>query len=121
MEDQNFSSNLAAWEENKEYKEKVLKLKEDLKRAGQQRALRAEIQEEKMKARHECARCKIVFCVVRRYCGGWQGAQGREVRVGVSPLGPYSINGILWNIAKISPSPVIKATRHFEAPSCDLA
>ena len=35
MEDQNFSSNLAAWEENKEYKEKVLKLKEDLKRAGQ--------------------------------------------------------------------------------------
>ena len=68
MEDQNFSSNLAAWEENKEYKEKVLKLKEDLKRAGQQRALRAEIQEEKMKARHECARCKIVFCVVRRYC-----------------------------------------------------
>ncbi len=69
MEDKNISSNLAAWEEKKEYKERVLKLKEDLKRAGpdQQRVLRAEIQEEKMKARHEVPRrCKIVFCVVRR-------------------------------------------------------
>ena len=69
MENQNFSSSLAAWEVVDGYKERVLQLQEDLKRAGpeQQRVLRAKIQEEKMKARHEAraVRSYSVLCVGR--------------------------------------------------------